>query len=753
MGALRAAVPPAIVVPPHSQKQVDYVTLVADYSSDQTSSTNSSPRQPVFGDRLEVPPSPYTRPKVSVTRASTLVSKRDSLKPKIPVLGPLVTDKALLAPPTADDAFSNSTVFDFFNDDERRSLVTQMPVCDDEPQSPTSPSSRRLSNISMFSSFSPLEKARRRVFSSASDHIINIYAAHALPLSNFCEVIRLHRSLQRAEIVRTETYTQTRLGAIRHRFIILELKRSGRKNVYLRLDRRLGKGNSTYSLIRNGTTDSNDVAQLATEKKDLIGSGRFENRQEFQTIPTLGELRHFLVVITEEIREYQVWPANCWFFCSLIQEHLGGEYHGSFVDGNIQHPELARDIRNRVKERLRCLYHVPRTSSITNLLEASLRQDNPSLRDAHKSALKNSRLWDQEHVDRRLSSRARTLGHELLKDLLPILAHLHISERYIEERFLWVEHIRLCQILVAAEPSSPIYRAKLAHSLFNYSVCLHEYRTDTEAQGSRSQESCKVQAEAITIRRALYKQDKRHCWDLAASLYNYGVTLGSLRRFREAREAEEAAVALRRILYQADPTPKHRAALAQSMYNYGLTLGELGPRSLDESCRILGECVKLRRAAEQAYGRPAPPKAPAPSTSSTDHEHRYVRFGEIWGLDLVTALHAYGWALHRTGRYEEAYGVKKEAVIAFQQSAHRRADLAAAEHNLGVSLYALGAIRHARIAFGKATDLRKEVLVAVVSPYERKDSVLSRQAEASEAYVSSLEQFLMCDNELQQYGS
>lgn len=96
-------------------------------------------------------------------------------------------------------------------------------------------------------------------------------------------------------------------------------------------------------------------------------------------MPTLGELQHFLRVISEEIAVYQVWPvrpislvrldsmgltqyrlqANCWFFCSLLQEHLEGENQGRFIDGSLQHANLARRIRDRVKERLRLFYHIP----------------------------------------------------------------------------------------------------------------------------------------------------------------------------------------------------------------------------------------------------------------------------------------------------------------------------------------------------------------------------------------------------------
>jgi len=52
-------------------------------------------------------------------------------------------------------------------------------------------------------------------------------------------------------------------------------------------------------------------AQFASDKVDLLGDARLENKQIFDTIPSLGELRHFLGVICEEIQTYQVWPVRC----------------------------------------------------------------------------------------------------------------------------------------------------------------------------------------------------------------------------------------------------------------------------------------------------------------------------------------------------------------------------------------------------------------------------------------------------------
>ena len=60
-----------------------------------------------------------------------------------------------------------------------------------------------------------------------------------LSVSQLCDVIKQHRSLRRAEILSTECYTEY-TGRVVHRFLLLELHREGRKDIWPRLDRRPG---------------------------------------------------------------------------------------------------------------------------------------------------------------------------------------------------------------------------------------------------------------------------------------------------------------------------------------------------------------------------------------------------------------------------------------------------------------------------------------------------------------------------------
>lgn len=57
-------------------------------------------------------------------------------------------------------------------------------------------------------------------------------------LPKLVELIGLHRSLQRTEIVSSECYKQTN-NAVLHRFLVLALRRKNKPPVWVRLDRRM----------------------------------------------------------------------------------------------------------------------------------------------------------------------------------------------------------------------------------------------------------------------------------------------------------------------------------------------------------------------------------------------------------------------------------------------------------------------------------------------------------------------------------
>lgn len=102
----------------------------------------------------------------------------------------------------------------------------------------------------------------------------------------------------------------------------------------------------------------------------MTAGAKVENQQEFADPPSLGDLRRFLGVICEELREYNIWPVsqgtftmlspltrrikeNCWLFCSLLQQYLAGTCRETSTRGQI----IARDLAPRLRRRVNTFVH------------------------------------------------------------------------------------------------------------------------------------------------------------------------------------------------------------------------------------------------------------------------------------------------------------------------------------------------------------------------------------------------------------
>ncbi|KAF8332821.1 WD40-repeat-containing domain protein [Cantharellus anzutake] len=187
-------------------------------------------------------------------------------------------------------------------------------------------------------------------------------------LKDLCDhVIEKHIWLQMARIVSTSCYSQYR-NLVLHRFLILQLRRPGKQDIWLRIDRRAGLG--ALSLMwKLGKTRAHDTAQLSASKEALVRKARLENVQTFEKAPFLGDFGNYLRVICEELLEYKIWPENCWMFCSLLQEHLGISGDGDYTFGIPIARDTAPLVRTRISER--ALAHVSPNTIMTALRSAA----------------------------------------------------------------------------------------------------------------------------------------------------------------------------------------------------------------------------------------------------------------------------------------------------------------------------------------------------------------------------------------------
>ncbi|KAF8306153.1 hypothetical protein DL93DRAFT_2232698 [Clavulina sp. PMI_390] len=180
-----------------------------------------------------------------------------------------------------------------------------------------------------------------------------------LSLADVCHFIDDGAALRDARIVSVNGYREP-AGPVAHRFIVLHLHRSQRKDIWLRLDRRRGQGISLFKFVMgSGVTKANDRATLSADQAQLVQQASLETSRSLQNRPTLRDLSRLLRIVNEELLRYRIWPENCWFFCSLIQQHLAGATLAHQPDSewfiesrvNIQHVKLGKGIRERVFQR------------------------------------------------------------------------------------------------------------------------------------------------------------------------------------------------------------------------------------------------------------------------------------------------------------------------------------------------------------------------------------------------------------------
>ncbi|KAF8299899.1 hypothetical protein DL93DRAFT_581750 [Clavulina sp. PMI_390] len=104
--------------------------------------------------------------------------------------------------------------------------------------------------------------------------------------------------------------------------------------------------------------------------------------------PSLSDLNRLLLIIVEELRIYNIWPENCWFFSSLVRQHIAAADFSLLSPEkiNVKHVELGRDIREQLFARY---YWGPEPDSGIQLLPLgvtlkALKRVKPSPPNSHR---------------------------------------------------------------------------------------------------------------------------------------------------------------------------------------------------------------------------------------------------------------------------------------------------------------------------------------------------------------------------------
>ncbi|KAF8308155.1 hypothetical protein DL93DRAFT_2221274 [Clavulina sp. PMI_390] len=544
----------------------------------------------------------------------------------------------------------------------------------------------------------------QRISTRASTHSASVpqFGVLECSLSDFCNYVDANLSLQTAEIISTECYTQS-AGAVTHRFVVLELRRPNRRNAWLRLDRRRGKNVSILRFLAvSGVTVANDrltphlQAQLSAEKDLLTENALSENRQEFPVPPDLGELARLLRIINDEILKYRIWPENCWFFCSLIQEHLGGLNDDLFVIGGPKYNDLAPQIRLRVFRRVLKGRAVgpglsqTRTPSVDLNVRTDLAQRPVSPREAsHRSAsfspaeiavhlpavdveletlvqateppthpalwtgLSPATLYQLGELSRETSPDASGLAAQAKTclDLSSQLANVEsppsrsviaqtnallTTLRYFVNDLS--DHARTRDALLIRQDLVQLQRIMCREvPLHDQNDLAHDliFLAVALHQQTRNEEACAVAKEAVTIRRATseYHHSELSHSELAEALLSQAVYSSLSGKPQESCSVDAEAVGIYQELYASRPG-FYRAPLALILRNYCRHLGEA--RRFAEAVDAGNEAVSHRR-----------------TLVDTDPDrHKAMLIGD---------LYVYGNALEDVGRGKDARLAKEES--------------------------------------------------------------------------------------------
>ncbi|KAF8309922.1 hypothetical protein DL93DRAFT_2230640 [Clavulina sp. PMI_390] len=417
-----------------------------------------------------------------------------------------------------------------------------------------------------------------------------------LSLSELCDLIDIRSSLANADILSVECYAQrVNLNFVLHRFLILHLRRQGRKDVYLRMDRRADGGVSLPKMmLQRGQTAAHDEANLSPTKSRLIGAtSKAENCLRFGgfKFPKLGELKLLLDVIREELLFYKTWP-------------VASSGFSTFEFGGLMHITLAKQVRMRIHERIRLMFHQPQPPTITRILKSLKAADQipDSLTKEFGNVMKASVRYDQQllessdgkapsdlgsfaealsNFNRRLASEGKgkwaiLLGPytiQLHRDV-PKSRTLDVKTPLTEALYDYYLNLRKrCRMeeAKAAIDEAVVLRTELyvkkpdrhRGRLLEFKVAQYTTRSDSRDPA----EAVGVSRDAIRLGEMLNRQENGNRALLLGRIHRHHAQhLSQLLRFDEARREFEAALQYHRPLARGSDDFDNAAAVATDLY-------------------------------------------------------------------------------------------------------------------------------------------------------------------------------------------
>jgi len=398
---------------------------------------------------------------------------------------------------------------------------------------------------------------------------------------------------------------------------------------------------------------------------------------------------------------------NCWFFCSLIQQHLEGTQSGWFENGSLKYASLAQRIRLSVATRFwtkktaarQAVMSPPHPPLPSPSREASrevvFKFDPQFLRTLQMLAFKESyssdirsaasnvqvcmmspqrysvftpQMFLQEQIDQMEILRSVTVSvNGPCKEVIRRLEELHLkccdARRSAEAVVALREAVALQKYLCAQDPSED--GIPLIRLMFLLSRDLYESQCSVD--------SCALDEEVIPMIQRLCDNDPdQDRANLAMAMAEYGIHLNAMGRFEESCASNEASIKIWRELYALN-RDAFRDKLATNLRNHGLILGRLG--RYGEGAPVIAEAISLRR-----EGLKVDLEGPK--------------------RNLAQLLHEYAYMLHFLELPKQAYDASKECVVLFkheyeQNPAQHRDSLIGVMSNHVIASRSVGCIEEA----------------------------------------------------------
>ncbi|KAF8308161.1 hypothetical protein DL93DRAFT_2231837 [Clavulina sp. PMI_390] len=501
----------------------------------------------------------------------------------------------------------------------------------------------------------PTPLLRRSDTTTSTATIVPPYGSLHLSLHQACTYVDEQDTLRSASIVCSECYAE-RSGPVTHRFVVLELHREGHKVIWLRLDRRREQDSFWRFLVNGGSTKAKDEAIFSANKEDLVGKASRENEKVFAHPPNLRELCRLLEIIIEELATYRIWPENCWLFCSLIQQHLGGY----FVRGGPSHAPLSTAIRTRIFPRVwdagsASIYR--RSGVETPRAQVQVASSSTSHIGENSARVQRSFLSTQS-LPRPVLSQLLTFATEptavgndsLLPELASFPSPLTLISSCVHEanRGVAYDSRGLQQGVVNIRIYCPRAQRYCEGASPELTGKMYELKSKNMLVNMRAKaqlDQALDLAPSIRITSSTSQEMRSHATKFLDLIDKIGLFLGDL---PERKQKEDAllfrleAVSLQRTLFITTPLRSQRE-LARLLWNLSIVLHRLNYD--DDACTIDEEALTIRRECYRSH-----PDAERPLLSA--HLHLY-------------SIHLYN--SQRDERYGEAVAACEEAVFLRRQ--------------------------------------------------------------------------------------